>query len=57
MADLGHWFAERYVISRRAENVADDAGSSPASAGGPGDAPARQSDGGAPAEATGDNKT
>jgi endogenous inhibitor of DNA gyrase (YacG/DUF329 family) len=30
MAELGHWFDERYVISRRPDQVADDAARGPA---------------------------
>jgi hypothetical protein len=38
MAELGHWFEGRYVISRRADQVADDAAVPPSgSADGAGD--------------------
>ncbi len=60
MAELGHWFEERYVISRRADQVADDAARRPGSAapcGGPGDTSPPGGNGDAPADGTNDNKT
>jgi len=52
LAELGHWFEERYVISRRAEAVADDAGPS---SGAPGGASTGEASGPSAAEGTGDN--
>ena len=60
MAELGHWFEERYVISRRADQVADDAarGPGPAARGGGSNAPsAGGGNGDAPPDGPNDNKT
>jgi len=49
LAELGRWFDERYVISRRTDDVADDAGPEPRPPGGDG--------GASPAEGIADNNT
>jgi len=56
MAELGHWFEQRYVISRRADQVADDAARAPAPRPGPGGS-APLSGGDAPADGPRDNNT
>jgi hypothetical protein len=60
MAELGHWFEERYVISRRPDQVADDAARGPApeaNGGGPRSASADESGSSAPVDETNDNNT
>jgi endogenous inhibitor of DNA gyrase (YacG/DUF329 family) len=60
MAELGHWFEERYVVSRRADLVADDAGRAPGPAArrdGPDEPPPDGSNGDGPADGANDNKT
>ena len=57
MAELGHWFEERYVISRRTDQVADDAARAPAPRREPGNGSASPPDGNGPADGPNDNNT
>ncbi|MFO8012650.1 MAG: DNA gyrase inhibitor YacG [Phycisphaerae bacterium] len=57
MAELGHWFEERYVVSRRADQVADDAARAPAPRGGPNGASADGSGDAAPPDGPNENNT
>lgn len=57
LAELGHWLQERYVISRRVEEVADEASAAPGTADGPAGASTGKAPGGSPAEGPGHNNT